>query len=103
MAKKYLLEIIAIIAVLGFVLVFLYTSAVLPGAGFTGSDTAASSQIAELTGKADTDFAPLIPQYVPPGVEIESALFALQAAVGGIVLGYVFGYWSCQAKCKKAE
>ena len=103
MAKKYLLEIIAIIAVLGFVLVFLYTSAVLPGAGFTGSDTAASSQIAELTGKADTDFAPLIPQYVPPGEEIESALFALQAAIGGIVLGYVFGYWSCQAKCKKAE
>ena len=103
MAKKYLLEIIAIIAVLGFVLAFLYTSAVLPNAGFTGSDTAASSQIAELTGKADTDFAPLIPQYVPPGGEIESALFALQAAVGGIVLGYVFGYWSCQAKCKKAE
>ena len=103
MAKKYLLEIIAIIAVLGFVLVFLYTSALLPGAGFTGSDTAASSQIAELTGKADTDFAPLIPQYVPPGEEIESALFALQAAIGGIVLGYVFGYWSCQAKCKKAE
>jgi cobalt/nickel transport protein len=103
MAKKYLLEIIAMIAVIGFVLAFLCTSAVLPGAEFTGSDSAGSLQIAELAGKADTDFAPLIPQYVPPSGEIESALFALQAAVGGIVLGYVFGYWSCQARSKKAE
>jgi cobalt/nickel transport protein len=32
-------------------------------------------------------------QWVPPGAEIESGLFALQAAVGGICVGWVFGYW----------
>jgi cobalt/nickel transport protein len=103
MAKKYLLEIIAFIAVVGFVLVYFFTTTVLPGAEFPGTDTTGSSQVAAMTGKAAADFTPLIPQYVPPGSEIESALFALQAAAGGIVLGYVFGYWSCQAGCKKAE
>ena len=33
-------------------------------------------------------FQPLLP---PAGGEIESGLFALQAGLGGVVLGYTFG------------
>ena len=31
-------------------------------------------------------------------VEIESLLFALQAAIGAIIIGYFFGYWRGQGK-----
>ncbi len=44
------------------------------------------------------NFQPLIPQWEPPSGEIESCLFALQAAVGGILVGGVFGYWIGQKK-----
>jgi len=30
--------------------------------------------------------------WTPPGSETESALFAIQAALGGILIGYFFGY-----------
>lgn len=39
------------------------------------------------------NFQPLIPQWEPASGEIESCLFALQAAAGGILVGSVFGYW----------
>jgi len=93
---KYLLEIITVIAVISFVLLFLYTSAIMNGKEFSGSDVVGSGEVAQLSGRSVEDFMPLIPQYQPPSVKIESALFALQAAVGGIILGYVFGYWKCQ-------
>jgi cobalt/nickel transport protein len=32
----------------------------------------------------------------PPSGEIESLLFALQAAIGAIIIGYFFGYWRGQ-------
>ena len=32
------------------------------------------------------------------GGEIESLLFALQAAIGAIIIGYFFGYWRGQGK-----
>ena len=44
------------------------------------------------------NFKPLIPQWEPPSAEIESCLFAFQAAVGGILVGGVFGYWIGQKK-----
>jgi cobalt/nickel transport protein len=51
-----------------------------------------------MTGMAEEEFQPVIPQWTPPSGEIESALFALQAAIGGIVLGWVFGFWRGQKK-----
>lgn len=98
MAFKYGLEILSVIAVLGFCALFLYTSSIMADAEFAGSDTVGSSQIAELTGKAEEEYVPLIWQWVPPSGEIESALFAIQAAVGGIFVGWVFGYWKGQKK-----
>jgi cobalt/nickel transport protein len=98
MPFKYRLEILAIIAVFAFCILFLYTSSIMTDAEFAGSDTLGSTQIAEMTGKAEEDFQPLIWQWAPPSGEIESGLFALQAAIGGILVGWVFGYWKGQKK-----
>lgn len=53
---------------------------------FGGTDAAVSEQI-EADGH-EPWFEPIIS---PAGGEIESGLFALQAGLGGIGLGYVFG------------
>lgn len=98
MVYKYTLEALAVIAILAFCGVFLYTSSTLTGAEFAGSDNVGSGLIAQLSGKSVEDFAPLIPQWEPPSGEIESCLFALQAALGGIFVGGVFGYWIGQRK-----
>jgi cobalt/nickel transport protein len=93
MLWKYRFEILALIAVVVFCALFLYTSARTGDAEFAGSDTVGSSQISRITGIPEEEFHPLIWQWVPPSGEVESALFALQAAVGGIFVGWFFGYW----------
>ena len=52
---------------------------------FTGSDAEAETAITELKPDYEPWFSPL---YEPPSGEIESALFALQAALGAGVLAY---------------
>lgn len=58
------------------------------GAEFSGSDDAASSAISELRPGYQRWAEPI---WTPPGGEIESLLFALQAALGAGVIGYFFG------------
>ncbi|WP_328485601.1 energy-coupling factor ABC transporter substrate-binding protein [Streptomyces zaomyceticus] len=55
---------------------------------FTGADAEAETAITELRPDYEPWFSPL---YEPPSGEIESALFALQAALGAGVLAYYFG------------
>ncbi|MGW8375523.1 energy-coupling factor ABC transporter substrate-binding protein [Streptomyces sp. ODS28] len=55
---------------------------------FTGSDAQAESAITQLKPDYKPWFSPL---YEPPSGEVESALFALQAALGAGVLTYYFG------------
>ncbi|WP_412076665.1 energy-coupling factor ABC transporter substrate-binding protein [Streptomyces xanthophaeus] len=55
---------------------------------FTGADAQAEAAITELKPDYEPWFTPL---YEPPSGEIESALFALQAALGAGVLAYYFG------------
>ena len=93
MTFRYTLEALAIIAVVAFTAVFLYTSSTMSGAEFPGSDNVGSGLISNLSGIPLENFQPLIPQWEPPSGEIESCLFALQAAVGGIMVGGVFGFW----------
>lgn len=95
---KYQFELIVGIIVVLFIGMFLYTTSINPDAEFEGSDGVGSAVISELTGVAEDDIAPLIPQWEPPSGEIESGLFALQAAFGGIVLGLGFGYLLGQRK-----
>jgi cobalt/nickel transport protein len=103
MSFKYWMEILAVLAIVGFCALFLYTSSIMTDAEFAGSDTVGSSQIAQMTGKTEGDYQPLIWQWVPPSGEIESALFAIQAAIGGIFVGWVFGYWKGQKKRETME
>ncbi|MFE5260513.1 energy-coupling factor ABC transporter substrate-binding protein [Streptomyces coelicoflavus] len=55
---------------------------------FAGSDAEAETAITELEPDYEPWFSPL---YEPPSGEVESALFALQAALGAGVLAYYFG------------
>ncbi|MFG3492285.1 energy-coupling factor ABC transporter substrate-binding protein [Streptomyces sp. NPDC094447] len=55
---------------------------------FVGADAEAETAITELRPDYEPWFSPL---YEPPSGEIESALFALQAALGAGVLAYYFG------------
>ncbi|MHC1626679.1 MAG: energy-coupling factor ABC transporter substrate-binding protein [Methanoculleaceae archaeon] len=98
MAYRYTLEVITLIAIVGYCALFLFTCLSNPDAEFGGSDDVGSSQVAELTGMPEDEIQPLIWQWEPPSGEIESGLFALQAAVGGIIIGWVLGYWRGQKK-----
>jgi cobalt/nickel transport protein len=98
MTFKYTLEALTIIAIVVFTGIFLYTSSIMSGAEFAGSDNVGSGLIAELSGTPLENFQPLIPQWEPPSGEIESCLFALQAAVGGMLVGGVFGFWMGSVK-----
>lgn len=94
----YTLEFLTVIAVVAFCILFLYTNLPSHNAEFSGSDTVSSGLISKISGTPVENFQPLIPQWKPPSGEIESCLFALQAAVGGILVGGVFGYWVGQKK-----
>ena len=60
---------------------------------FGGSDDAAGEAV-EASG-----YEPWTQSiWEPPSGEIESLLFALQAAIGAIIIGYFFGYWRGQGK-----
>ncbi|MDD1680728.1 MAG: cobalt transport protein CbiN [Methanoregula sp.] len=98
MGFRYTLEILTIVAIIAFCAIFLYTSSTMSDAEFAGSDNVGSELIMRLSGNTEGSFQPLIPQWEPPSGEIESCLFALQAAVGGILVGGVFGYWIGQKK-----
>lgn len=66
---------------------------------FVGTDSAATSQIE----KDNPDYKPWFSSlYVPSSTEIESGLFALQAALGGIFLGYCFGALRSRRRVEEA-
>ncbi len=63
---------------------------------FGGSDDSASKILSEKYGVEEKQ-----PFYwTPPSGEIESLLFALQAAIGAIIIGYFIGYYKGIAKGK---
>ena len=59
-----------------------------PNAEFRGADAAAAEVIVEISPTTRPWFQPL---WTPPGSEMESLLFALQAVLGASVIGYFFG------------
>lgn len=59
------------------------------GADFAGADEKAQ----EIIGEVRPDYEPWFSSlWEPPSGEVESLLFAVQAALGGGFLGYYFGY-----------
>ncbi len=58
------------------------------GESYAGSDSSATTKVEEINPDYDVWFSPL---FEPSSGEIESGLFALQAAVGAGTLGFVIG------------
>ena len=56
---------------------------------FGGSDDAGGEEIEKMNPNYHPWFSPI---WEPPSGEIESLLFALQAAIGAIIIGYFMGY-----------
>jgi cobalt/nickel transport protein len=92
------MEILAVMAIAALCIFFLYISSTTKNAVFAGTDDIAAAKISGASGNSSGEIQPWIPQWVPPNAEIESTLFGLQAAIGGMFIGGVFGYWLGQKR-----
>jgi cobalt/nickel transport protein len=89
--------------VLAILVVFIGAFAYVSSTGnheWSGSDDQAGNTIDKLTGGTYQPWAHSI--WTPPSGEIESLLFALQAAFGAIIIGYFLGYYRGLAKARVA-
>ena len=69
------------------------------GSGYAGTD----SQATELIQSSDPGYQPWFSSlFAPSSKEVESGLFALQAALGGGVLGYALGRLRGRRNAEKA-
>jgi len=85
------LEYIVGIVLVLFAAQFLYGLTMNPDSEFGGADGAAEDVIAEINPDYEPWFGGI--GFEPPGGETESLLFALQAAIGSLIIGYTFGYY----------
>ena len=94
------LEAIVLGIVLLFIAAFAYTSST-GSHQWSGADSQAEGVIADLTGGAYEPWYSSI--YEPQSGEIESLLFALQAAIGSLIIGYFLGYYRAMARARAAS
>jgi cobalt/nickel transport protein len=89
------------IITLGVVVLFIAAFAYVSSSGnhkWSGADGQAEDVISQLTGGTYLPWFHSI--YQPPSGEIESLLFALQAAIGSLIIGYFLGYYRAMSKIK---
>jgi cobalt/nickel transport protein len=90
-----LLILVVIIVIIPFVL---YSNFGENDGYFTGADDAAGEIIIQ------TGYKPWFSSiWEPPSSEVSSLLFAVQAALGALIIGYFLGYWRGKSKHKKEE
>lgn len=87
--KRYSTWVI-ILGILVIILLMAFPLVMMTDSEFGGSDGAGSEAIKAISPEYNSEWT--TNWWEPPGGETESALFAIQAAVGGILIGYVFGY-----------
>lgn len=83
--KKYenLILIVLVVAIVAFPLIWK------AGAEFGGAD----DQVKDVVGEINPDYKPWFKSlWTPPSAEVESFLFAVQAAIGAGVIGYWIGF-----------
>lgn len=86
MSRRAWTNLAIVVAIVAIVAISLVVGAGRGGGDFAGTDSLATQ---EIEGAGHTAwFAPV---FEPGSAEIESGLFALQAALGGGVLGYCIG------------
>ena len=91
-----------ILMILGVVILTVIPFLMYPGMGeeeglFGGADGEAEEVIVEINPNYEPWFSPV---WEPPSGEIESLLFALQAAIGAIIIGYFIGYNKAKLELK---
>ncbi len=96
MDSKYYIVILAIVAVIAILPLAMYSGLGEDQGYFGGADDSAGTVVEE------TGYEPWFSSiWEPPSGEIESLLFALQAAIGAIIIGYILGYFHGQANERK--
>jgi len=85
MEKKYLIMLL--------VVVLLFAIPFIIGGKFEGADVSGGSALEEIGVKPW--FKPI---WEPPSEEVETGFFALQAAIGALIVGYFFGYYTGKQK-----
>lgn len=96
MDNKYYIVILAIVAVIAILPLAMYSGLGEEEGYFGGADDAAGTAIEE------TGYEPWFSSiWEPPSGEIASLLFAIQAAIGAIIIGYILGYFHGQANERK--
>jgi len=98
--KRYSLWVI-LLGILAIVLLAVAPLIIAPDSKFNGSDGAGSEAVAAIAPDYDSQW--ITNWWSPPGGETESMLFALQATVGGILIGYFFGYLRGRNSLKSEE
>jgi cobalt/nickel transport protein len=93
------LELIVIVIIVIFVGAFAYVSST-GNHEWGGADDQPENVIHELTGGTYQPWFHSV--WEPPSKEIESLLFALQASIGSMIIGYFLGYYRALAKTKAA-
>ena len=93
------LELITLGVIVLFIAAFAYVSGS-QNHEWGGADGQAEGVISDLTGGTYTPWFQSI--YQPPSGEIESLLFALQAAIGSLIIGYFLGYYRALARARAA-
>lgn len=66
---------------------------------WSGADELAEGKIQEIAPEYKPWFSPV---WEPPSGEIESFLFALQASIGSLIIGYLIGYYRGERKCTRS-
>jgi cobalt/nickel transport protein len=96
MDSKYYIVLLALVAIIAILPLAMYSGMGEDDGFFGGADGAAGEAVEE------TGYEPWFNSiWEPPSGEIESLLFALQAAIGAIIIGYILGYFQGQAKERK--
>lgn len=94
--KKLTKIVVLLIAVIGLLTVFVpHMIGTTPEWG--GTDAAAANKIGEMSNYQPW-FSPI---WKPPGGEMETLLFSLQAAIGAGIIGYVAGLYTGRKEKKR--
>jgi cobalt/nickel transport protein len=94
------LELLTLSFIVLFIAAFAYVSSSQNHA-WGGADGQAEDVISQLTGGTYIPWIQSI--YKPPSSEIESLLFAIQAAAGSLIIGYFLGYYRALARIRAGE
>lgn len=81
---------LVIAGITAIILLIVLPLAVIKDTQFGGADGLGAETVAAIAPQYDSGWTSNI--WTPPGPEVESMLFALQAGAGGVLIGYVFGY-----------